>query len=191
MQENVEKKLVKVAGVVGSRSLPFEYVGKVGDVTEDLINRGFHIASGGALGTDQFCLERVFASGNASKCSIFSAWQNYKGFPVKVRPYIRDARQAGATIFWGLAQGQEPQGLIKFALLKRNEKLVNACYGLLAFLMPSSRGTLFTISKAVQAKIPVVVFPIGCELPHFSNVKWVPLRCGGVYEGAFKTIYLK
>jgi len=184
------KASIRNIGVVGSRSLPFEYADKVGNVVEDLLGRGFHIASGGAIGADQFCLERLISSQNSSKGTIFAAWQNFKGFPVKVRPYVREAREAGATIIWGLAQGNEPHGLIKLALLKRNEKLVQACYGILAFVMPSSKGTLFTISKAIQARLPVIVFPVNCELPHFPNIKWNPLKCGGVYEGSFKTVYL-
>jgi hypothetical protein len=183
--------VIRNIGVVGSRSLPFEYAQKVGNVVDDLVNRGFHIASGGAIGADQFCLERLFASGNASKCSIFSAWQNYKGFPVKVRPYVRDAHKAGASVFWGIALGNEPHSLVRLALLKRNERLIQACYGLVAFVMPGSKGTLFTISKAIQSHLPLVVFPIGCELPSFPNVKWVALRCGGVYEGGFKAVYLR
>jgi hypothetical protein len=182
---------IRNIGVIGSRSLPFSWASKVGNVVDDILERGFHIASGGALGTDQFCLERLISSGNATKCSIFSGWKNYAGFPIKVRPYIRDARQNGASLFWGLACGKEPHALIKIALLKRNEKLVQACYGLVAFIMPESKGSLFTISKTVKAHLPLVVFPVGCELPHFTNVKWVALRCGGCWDGSYKAVYLK
>jgi hypothetical protein len=182
---------IRNIGVIGARSLPFSWAGRVGDVVDDLLGRDFYIASGGALGTDQFCLERVINSGNASKCSIFSAWQNYAGFPVKVRPYIRAAKQKGASLFWGWAQGKEPPSMVRIALLKRNEKLVQACYGLVAFINASSKGSIFTITKAVKAHLPLVVFPVDCELPRFTNVKWVALRCGGCWDNSFKAVYLK
>lgn len=190
-QKVVPPPAIRNIGVIGSRSLPFSYADKVGQVVDDLVERGFHIASGGALGTDQFCLERLISSGNADKCSIFSAWKNYAGFPVKVRPFIREARQNGATLFWGLSQGKEPQAMVRIALLKRNEKLVQACYGVVAFITAGSKGSVFTITKAVKAHLPLVVFPVGCELPQFTNVRWVALRCGGCWENSFKAVYLK
>ncbi|MFC1771062.1 DNA-processing protein DprA [Candidatus Margulisiibacteriota bacterium] len=182
---------IRNIGVIGSRSLPVHLSAKVGDVVDDLLQRGFRIASGGALGADQYCLDRLISSGNASKCAIFSAWKNYAGFPVKVRPFVREARQNGATLFWGWAQGREPHPIIRMALLKRNEKLVEACYGLVAFITTASKGSIFTITKAVKAHLPLVVFPVNCDLPSFTNVKWVALRCGGCWENGFKAVYLK
>ncbi|MFC1771360.1 DNA-processing protein DprA [Candidatus Margulisiibacteriota bacterium] len=182
---------VRNIGVIGSRNFPFHLSEKVGDVVDDLLRRGFHIASGGALGTDQFCLQRLISSGNSEKGAIFSAWQNYAGFPVKVRPFVREARKNGASIFWGFAAGKEPHSIIRMALLKRNEKLVEACYGLVAFITAGSKGSIFTITKAVKAHLPLVVFPVNCDLPSFTNVKWVALRCGGCWENGFKAVYLK
>ena len=93
--------------------------------------------------------------------------------------------------FGGLVQGKEPHSIVRMALLKRNEKLVQASYGVVAFITAGSKGSLFTISKAVKAHLPLVVFPVSCELPTFQNVKWVALRCGGCWEGGFKAVYLK
>jgi hypothetical protein len=185
------EKEIKNIGVIGSRDLPFPYAGKVGDVVDALLEKGFHIASGGAIGVDQFCLDRVLASDSSDKCTIFAAWKNYKGFPVKVRPYVREAREKGASILWGLASAKEQRSLVRVALLKRNERLIEACYGLVAFIAAGSRGSMFTISKAVKKHLPLVVFPVGCELPHFSSVKWVALRCGGCWEWGFKAVYLR
>ncbi len=42
--------LIKSVGVVGSRSLPYSLADKVGLITEDLIKRKYHIATGGAIG---------------------------------------------------------------------------------------------------------------------------------------------
>jgi hypothetical protein len=190
-QKGASLPTIRNIGVIGSRSLAYGYVDKVGQVVEDLIERGFHIASGGAMGTDQFCLDRLISSGNADKCSIFSAWKNYAGFPAKVRPFVREARQLGASLFWGLAQGKEPHSMVRIALLKRNERLVEACYGVVAFINPGSRGTIFTITKAIKKHLPIVVFPVNCELPPFTNVKWVALRCGGCWDGGYKAVYLR
>jgi hypothetical protein len=182
---------IRNIGVVGSRDLPFSWAGRVGSVVDDLIERGFHIASGGALGADQFCLDQVLASGQAAKCVIFSAWKDYTGFPVKVRPFVREAREKGASLFWGLAAAHEQYSVARLALLHRNERLIQACYGLVAFIAPGSRGSIFTISKAVKKHLRLVVFPVGCDLPFFPSVKWVALRCGGVWEGGYKAVYLK
>jgi predicted Rossmann fold nucleotide-binding protein DprA/Smf involved in DNA uptake len=186
-----QKQGIRNIGVIGSRSLPYTYRQKVGEVVDDLLSRNFNIASGGAIGADQFCLDQLINTNNCAKSTLFSAWKNYKGFPAKVRQFARQAQQQGTSIIWGPATGQEPQALIRFALLKRNERLVQACYGLVAFIMPNSRGSLFTISKAIKAHLPIVVFPVGCELPHYKTVKWVPLRCGGCWEGGFKAVFLR
>jgi hypothetical protein len=190
-QKEVSSPAIRNIGVIGSRSLGFEYADKVGQVVDDLVERGFYVASGGALGTDQFCLERLISSGNADRCSIFAAWKNYAGFPVKVRTFIREANQNGATVFWGWAQGKELPAMIRMALLGRNEKLVAACYGIVAFITADAKGSLFTITKAIKSHLPIVVFPVNCELPRFTNVKWVALRCGGCWENGYKAVYLK
>jgi len=190
-QNEAVASAIRNIGIIGSRSLPMTYAGKVGQVVDDIESRGYHIASGGALGTDQYCLHHLLTRNLAEKCTVFAAWQNYAGFPVKVRAFVRQARQDGAAILWGVSSGKEPQHAIRMALLQRNERLVKACYGLVAFIMPGSKGSLFTITKAIKAHLPVVVFPVGCDLPRYTSVKWVPLRCGGCWEGSFKAVYLR
>ncbi|NBV42540.1 hypothetical protein EBR96_07215, partial [bacterium] len=111
------------------------------------------------------------------------------GFPVKVRAAVRQFKDYGGHIVWGPAAKNEP--LVKTALLMRNIRLVDACYGLVAFITPDSRGTIFTIKKAAAKRKPLVVFPVDCEAPDVADVKWVPLRCGGVWEGAVKAVYLR
>ena len=73
----------------------------------------------------------------------------------------------------------------------RNVRLVDACYGLVAFITPDSRGTIFTIKKAAAKHKPIVIFPIDCDPPEVPNVRWVALRCGGVWDGAVKAVFLK
>ena len=58
------------------------------------------------------------------------------------------------------------------------------------------------IKKAATGKVPLVVFPntmSGGEidpgtlaaLQEVPAVKWVPLRCGGCWEGGYKAVYLR
>ena len=92
---------------------------------------------------------------------------------------------------WGISSGKESRLSITRALLQRNTQLVEACEGLVAFLTAESRGTFFTLKEAVIRKKKLVVFPIGRELPGFQVVKWVPLKCGGCWEGGYKATYLR
>jgi len=178
-------------GLIGSRKLPSAYAEKVGDVVQDLLDRGFHIASGGAVGADQYAIERLLRLGMASDGTIYSPWKSYAGFPVTVRAMTRQFVQFGGSVLWGLVNGSEPAPMIKTALLQRNVRLIQACYGLTAFITPDSRGSLFTIKQAVKHHLPLVVFPIDCELPVFPSVKWKALRCGGTWDNGYKAIYLK
>jgi predicted Rossmann fold nucleotide-binding protein DprA/Smf involved in DNA uptake len=59
-------------GVVGARSLSSEYEDKVGDIVEDLLGRGFHIASGGAVGADEFAIARLVHIGMADRCTVYT-----------------------------------------------------------------------------------------------------------------------
>lgn len=181
----------KSVGVIGSRHLPYWMSGKVGDVVLDLIKRKYHIATGGAIGADQFVIERLLRQELSDHCTIYSAWQNYAGFPVKVRAMIRQFKEYGGHLLWGEVSKNEPQHLIRMALLLRNQRLVEACYGIVAFIDGHSRGSIFTIKKATQKRLTVVVFPHDYHLPEIDYVKWVPLRCGGHWENAFKAVYLK
>ena len=72
----------KLVGVIGSRSLPLEWAERVGSVTEDLLGRGCNIASGGAVGTDEFCLSHLVHIGESARGTLYSPWSTYEGFPV-------------------------------------------------------------------------------------------------------------
>jgi len=69
--------LTKSVGVIGSRSLPYTVANKVGDIVQDLIKRKYHIATGGAIGADQFVIERLLRLGLSDHCTVYSPWQNY------------------------------------------------------------------------------------------------------------------
>lgn len=186
----IQPKIKNVA-VVGARSLPYSYAHQVTQVVDYLLDRGFHIASGGAIGADAFVLNHLVDIGQSEKGVIFSAWNNMKAFPGKVRPHVRMFCQAGGSLLWGLSSGAENPSAIKVALLQRNFKLVEACHGITAFLVADSRGTMHTILQAIKQRKRLVIFPVNCELPQFRHVKWVPLSCGGCWEGSFKAVYLK
>jgi len=190
-EESPVRCLTKSVGVIGSRSLPYTVANKVGDIVQDLIKRKYHIATGGAIGADQFVIERLLRLGLSDHCTVYSPWQNYAGFPVKVRAMMRQFKDYGGHLLWGEVGGNEPQHLIKMGLLLRNQRLVSACYGLVAFIDGHSRGSIFTIQKAAQKRLTIVVFPHDCHLPEIDFVKWVPLKCGGCWDGGFKAVYLK
>ena len=179
----------RIVGVVGARSLTYQYADHVGQIVDDLLARGNRIATGGAIGTDEYVLCRLLRSGHSDHCTVFAAWKGYEGFPAKVRAAIRQFKDYGGHIVWGPAAKSEP--MVKTALLMRNVRLVDACYGLVAFITPDSRGTIFTIKKAAAKRKPMVIFGLNCDAPEIPNVKWIPLRCGGMWDGAVKAVYTK
>ncbi len=181
----------KVVGVIGSRSLPLEWAERVGSVTEDLLGRGCNIASGGAVGTDEFCLAHLVHIGESARGTLYSPWSTYEGFPVKVRALTRQFKDYGGSVVWGTVRGQEEYTIVRTALLQRNMRLIDAVTGVVAFLHGDSKGTLFTLRKALAAHLSVVIFCVGRPLPEFPNIKWKPLICGGCWDGAYKALYLK
>ena len=64
----------KLIGVIGSRSLPLDWAERVGTVTEDLLGRGCQIASGGAVGTDEFVLSHLVHIGESARGTLYSPW---------------------------------------------------------------------------------------------------------------------
>lgn len=94
-------------GVVGARSLSSEYEDKVGDIVEDLLGRGFHIASGGAVGADEFAIARLVHIGMADRCTVYTPWAGYKRFPIKVRALSRQFKEYGGSIIWGTIRDQQ------------------------------------------------------------------------------------
>jgi len=179
----------RLLGIVGSRSLGYQYADHVGQIVDDVLARGYHVATGGAIGTDEFALCRLLRTGHADHCTVFAAWKGYDGFPAKVRASIRQFKDYGGHIVWGPAGKNE--ALVKTALLMRNIRLVDASYGIVAFITGDSRGTIFTIKKAAAKRKPLVVFAVDCEFPEVPGVKWQLLRCGGIWEGAAKAVYLR
>ncbi len=189
--ESVKIESISNIGVVGGRSLPPSYATQISDIVEYLLNKGYHIASGGAKGADAYVLSHLVEHDACDKGVVFSAWNNFKVFPVAVRENMRQFCAQQGSLIWGDSSGKDHPAAIKIALLHRNIKLVQASEGIVAFLTEGSRGTFFTIQEAIKKRKKLVVFPVGRALPQFKVVKWVPLTCGGCWENSYKAVYLR
>jgi len=185
------KTQTKNIGVIGSRSLPHTTEELAHQVTENLLHRKFRIASGGAVGADEYCLSALVHLGECANATIYTPWNGYEGFPVKVRALTRQFKEYGGSIVWGTLRGKEAYPIVRTGLLQRNLRLIEAVDGIVAFLHGESRGSLFTIRKALSEHLPVVIFCIDRALPEFKNIKWKALRCGGCWEDSYKAVYLK
>ena len=151
----------RLAGFVGSRSLPASFSPLVSSLVSAFRARGFQLASGGAVGADQYALSALVEQGASASGVVFSAWSSVSGFPVSVRPLVGRFLGAGGRVVWGSASPGVSRQQVVSALLGRNQRLVSACSCLVAFLHGSSRGTLFTVRQAVRRGIPVYVFLCG------------------------------
>jgi len=151
----------RLAGFVGSRSLPASFSPLVSSLVSAFRARGFLVASGGAVGADQYALSALVEQGTSASGVVFSAWSSASGFPASVRPSVGRFLASGGQVVWGPASAGAPRQQAVSALLGRNQRLVSACSCLVAFLHGSSRGTLFTVRQAVRRGIPVYVFLCG------------------------------
>jgi len=148
-----------LAGFVGSRSLPASFSPLVSSLVSAFRARGFQVASGGAVGADQFALSALVSQGAPGV--VFSAWSSASGFPSSVRLSVSRFLASGGQVVWGSASVGAPRQQVVSALLGRNRRLVSACSCLVAFLYGASRGSLFTVRQAVRRGIPVYVFLCG------------------------------
>lgn len=153
--------ICRLAGVVGSRSLPVRFAPLIDQVVSLLLARGFDVASGGAVGADQFALSAVLRQGVSSRGVIHSAWSSIAGFPSSVRADVERFIAAGGRVVWGSASVCSPRQVAVSALLGRNRRLVSASSVVVAFLHGPSRGSLYTVRQAVFRGVPVVVFLCG------------------------------
>ena len=58
------------------------YSSQVGDIVQDLLGRHYHIATGGAVGADQFVIEKLLRLGVSERCTVYSPWQNYASLQI-------------------------------------------------------------------------------------------------------------
>jgi hypothetical protein len=174
-------------GIVGARELPESYREQVYGVARYLLDSGYCIHSGGAVGADLFALQSIIDCGAYHRASIFSAWSGVSGFPRIVQPYIQQYIHHGGQISWGVVQPHSSRRMVIDGLLSRNSRLVRTSCGLVAFLYGESRGTCGTIRQAVRHDIKVAVFDCGggASLPVISGGVWYRLNCSGCFAGAY------
>ena len=173
-------------GIVGARALPSDFQEQVSEVVSYLIQGGYHIHSGGAIGADQYALRAVISQGASSQAVIYSAWRQISGFPRQVQPSIEHLRSHHGRIEWGMIGFQASRSQVTCGLLARNTRLVNESQGIVAFMYGESRGTLHTIQDAIMLRKKAVVFVCGggASLPEVSKGRWVQLQCG-IWKGAY------
>jgi len=177
-------------GIVGARALPESYRERVSGVARYLLDRGYHIHTGGALGADMYALQSVISCGAYSRAEIFSAWASVSGFPREIQSLIEQYLRHDGRISWGMVQPRSHRGAVVAGLLARNLRLVRSSAGLVAFLYGESRGTTATVMQAAQRGLRVVVFLCGggAALPRIGGGAWRELRCGGVWRDAYRFV---
>jgi predicted Rossmann fold nucleotide-binding protein DprA/Smf involved in DNA uptake len=151
----------RIIGIVGSRSLPASFSPLISSLVSALVSRGFRVASGGAVGADQFALSALVEKGLSASGVVYSAWSSASGFPVSVQPFVSRFIASGGQVVWGSGSSSQPRSAVVAALLGRNSRLVSACSLVIAFVHGQSRGTFYTIRQAVRKGIPVYVFLCG------------------------------
>jgi hypothetical protein len=172
--------MVRLVGVVGSRSLPASFAPLVSSLVSLLLDHGFGVASGGALGADALALAALLGQGAAARSVLFSAWPSVSGFPLAVRPQLASFLSAGGQVVWGSVVPGSSRHAVISGLFSRSRQLVSASCGLVAFLHGPSRGTLFTVRHAVSRGIPVIVFLCGgAALPADLASRCVVIDRGG------------
>jgi len=173
--------MVRLVGVVGSRSLPAPFAPLVSSLVSLLLDHGFGVASGGALGADALALAALLGHGGAPRSVLFSAWPSASGFPLAVRPQVACFLSAGGQVVWGSVGSGSSRSAVIAGLFSRSRQLVSASCGLVAFLHGPSRGTLFTVRHALSQGIPVIVFLCGggAALPADLASRCVVIDRGG------------
>ena len=175
-------------GIVGARALPDSFREQVSVLIRYLVTRGYYIHSGGALGADLFCLQAIIEQSAFSRGVIFSAWSSMAGFPREVQRFAEQFVSHSGRVEWGMTRPHSSRSLVVAGLLARNQRLVSASSGIVAFLYGESRGTTQTILQAIARGLRVVVFLCGgnAVLPRLGCGRWVQLRCSGTcWAGAY------
>lgn len=177
----------KGIGIVGARALPASFQGQVSGVVSYLVQKGFCIHSGGALGADNFALNAVIAQGACTQAVIFSPWAVVSGFPVAVQSSIHKFIAYGGTVNWGfVSPAAASKGVVIAGLLARNNRLVKASAGIVAFMCGKSSGTKRTVLEAIRLNRRVIVFLCGnASLPQVSSGVWVQLGGTSPFAGAY------
>lgn len=174
-------------GIVGARALPDSFRGQVSDIVRYLLERDYHIHTGGALGADMYVLQALIEQRAIDRGLILSAWASADGFPREVQRYVEHYISHSGRVSWGIVPARSSRALAVAGLLARNQRLVRSSVGIVAFLYGDSTGTIRTIREAIRLDRRVVVFVCGgdARVPELSSGRWVELRCSSPWGGAF------
>jgi hypothetical protein len=166
--------------------LPDSFREQVSAVVRYLVDRDYQIHTGGAMGADQFALETVISLGSYDRAVLFSAWSSIEGFPRSVQRHVDYFVSHQGRVDWGFVKPGSSRGIAVAGLLARNQRLVSASSGIVAFMFGASSGTCRTVLEAIRQRLRVVVFLCGggAVLPELRSGSWVQLRCG-IWEGSF------
>ena len=168
--------------------MPSTWKSQLERIMNDLRDRGFVFASGGALGVDLWCLDHLVNNNLSNSGTIYSAWTDISGFPKKVQPLIDKFQTDNGTVVWGAARNGDPRGKVTRALLNRNKLLLKNVAGIVALYDSKSRGTIFTIKESAKQWKPIVAFPHQAELPSIGNSRWHAFMREDAWKGGYKSI---
>ncbi|MFH1428243.1 MAG: recombinase family protein, partial [Candidatus Margulisiibacteriota bacterium] len=116
----------------GARQLTGEYEEKVNGIVKYLVDKGYKIHSGGALGADQFALSSLLKLEAAKKGVIYAAWSTLAGFPKSVRPSINEFLING--------------GKINAVVVKKLDRLSRSLLDFEAFMLTAQKNDVEFIS---------------------------------------------
>lgn len=180
---------VRLVAVVGSRSLPASWAGRVSQVVSSLLARGCRVGSGGAVGADLFALQAVVRLGReACQGSRVYLPAGITQAPVACRQLLLQFRAAGGQVVPGSVAGRS-SGRSEFvsALFARSSALISASSGVVAFVSGRSAGTWFTLQDAARRGQSVAVFPV--DGPRFLRSlgcgSWAPMQS---WSGAWRWV---
>ncbi len=181
----------KFIGVIGSRTLPEEYREKARGMVRYLLDKGYGIASGGAVGADAYALDALLELGQAHRGVIFSPWKHIIQFPDTVQEQAKRFIREGGRVEWGFVQMEAGRNATVAGLLpatsgsqKQSPALSPSFMGL-----PVAPPTLSVMPH--KERIPVVVFLCGsgAELPAVEGGCWAALDNSHFGSGAFRLVY--
>ena len=205
---------VSVSSVVfcGSRSLG---AGSCGDlvsaVVRSVVRAGRSVSVGCAVGGDELVLRSVVAAGGSAR--VFAVGEpSGRGFwsrsflrgESSVRRLLAGA-PASASVSVSWAAGGPVSGRLSGRLLRRSLRSVwwsarsGAGAGLVAFVsggFRSSPGSWRSVRFAVRLGLPVVVFPVGCDVSCFPVSffcgapagRWVRAGASGVWASGWRFV---
>jgi hypothetical protein len=176
-----------LVGVIGSRSLPPSWSGRVSSVVSHLLARGCSVASGGALGADLFALQAVIEAGACRGASVFLPGASLAQAPWACQPALSAFQRSGGSLVPGVASPGCDRSTFIAALFARSVTLAKACKGIVAFVIGKANGSWFTCQQAVRLGRSVVVFPVAGQttLKSLGCGSWQPVAS---WPGAWRWV---